>query len=84
LASPIGARQGDTEQKLKQDDAVSASQLPEPAPQGARSPDSGITDTQSLDLARAVQETWRSPVDLGGNPIPQPRLSAPPKFESGQ
>ena len=78
LASPVSA-QGEAERQLKQDNAVSNSQLPEPSPQGTRAPDAGITDTQNQELARTIQETWRSPVDLDGKPIQQLRLSAPPK-----
>jgi hypothetical protein len=77
LASPALA-QGTAEEKLQQDPAVSNSQLPEPTPQGTRAPDSSLTDTQSVPLAQAVLEIWRSPVDLQGRPIAEPRLSAPP------
>jgi hypothetical protein len=76
-ASPLLA-QGTAEEKLQQDPAVSNSQLPEPTAQGTRAPDSSLTDTQSVPLAQAVMEIWRSPVDLQGRPIAEPRLSAPP------
>jgi hypothetical protein len=77
--SPVLA-QGTTE-PLKQDPGVSGSQLPEPTAQGTRAPDSSLTDTQSHPLAQAVQGIWRQPVDLQGQPIAQPRLSAPPKSD---
>jgi hypothetical protein len=64
---------------LQEDPNVEANQTPESSPQGTRATQSNSTDTKTMSLTQALDTVWRSPVDLQGNPIPQPGLlSAPP------
>jgi hypothetical protein len=62
------------EQAVQQDSNIEANQTPESSPQGTRATQSNSTDTKTMSLTEALDAVWRSPVDLQGNPIPQPGL----------
>jgi hypothetical protein len=60
------------EQALKSDPAVQQSQQGQPTPQGDRSPVALPSATASVSLSQALDEVYRSPVDIQGNPLGAP------------
>jgi hypothetical protein len=68
-ATPVMAQENSQGDALKNDQAVQQSQDPQPTAQGTKSPKSLSTEEQSV--YQAVEDVWRNPVDLQGNPIPE-------------
>jgi len=68
-AIPVMAQENSRGDELKNDQAVQQSQDPQPTAQGTRAPKTHSTEEQSV--YQAVEDVWRNPVDLQGNPIPE-------------
>lgn len=69
LGATTVAAQETPAQKLENDPGVVQSQQPEPTAQGVRSPEAMPSPTQSTALWQALEDVWRNPTDLQGNPI---------------